>query len=250
MTELQISGVILLCVFGGAIAGMFVRSRLPEHHLAPESKDVVKVGTGLIGTMAALVLGLLVGSAKGSYDAQKGEVTELAATVLLLDRVLAHYGPEAQDARAHVRQAASVAMGRIWGTTVDGSTLPLGVKEESLTDALHNLIPKDDAQRARLAEAQALGSSFAHTRLLLFEQASGSAVAYPLLMVLVVWLTAIFFSFGMFAPANATVIVTLLLCAASVSSALFLILELDHPFDGVIQISDAPLRRAIEHLGK
>lgn len=252
MTELQISIVIFVCIFGGSLIGMLLRSRLPDHHLSDESKDVVKVGTGLVGTMSALVLGLLVGSAKGSYDAQKSEVTELSANILLLDRILAHYGPDSGDARGHVRTAAAVALARIWGTAEDGTNpqLPMEAKEESLSDSLHRLVPKDDGQRARLSEAQALGGALARGRLLLYEQSTGRALSIPLLVVLVLWLFTIFVSFGLFAPFNLTVIVTLFICALSVSSALFLILELDHPFDGVIQISDAPLRRAMVHLGK
>src|SRR5438067_10967030 len=99
MGSMTISWIVFGCVFGGAIAGMFLRAILPDHHLAAESRDVVKLGMGLIGTMSALVLGLLIASAKGSFDTQRSEFTQLAANVIFLDRILAHYGPESKGAR-------------------------------------------------------------------------------------------------------------------------------------------------------
>jgi hypothetical protein len=69
---------------------MLLRRVLPEHHLSTDSKDVVKLGMGLIGTMAALVLALLIASAKSSFDTQSNEVMEMSADFMLLDRTLAH----------------------------------------------------------------------------------------------------------------------------------------------------------------
>lgn len=94
MNSLAIGLIVFFCVFGGALVGLFLHSALPEHHLGGESKDAVKVGIGLIATMTALVLGLLVSTAKASYDAKHNELTQMAADTLLLDRVLASYGPE------------------------------------------------------------------------------------------------------------------------------------------------------------
>src|SRR4030095_5469281 len=105
MSPLEIAGIIFACIFGGALLGMFFRTVLPEHHLSQDSKDVVKVGMGLIATMAALVLGLLTGSAKSSFDAQDGELKQMAANVLLLDRTLAHYGPDTKIIRDQIRHA-------------------------------------------------------------------------------------------------------------------------------------------------
>src|SRR5271163_2511215 len=95
--------IIMACVFGGALTGMVLRLILPEHHLSTDSKDVVRLGIGLIATMSALVLALLVASAKSSYDAQKTEVTQISANIVLLDLALAHYGPETKDIRAQLR---------------------------------------------------------------------------------------------------------------------------------------------------
>jgi hypothetical protein len=94
MSSMAISSIVFACVFGGAMLGMFIRAILPQHHLRSDSKDVVKLGMGIVATLSALVLGLLIASAKGSYDAQSAELTQMSAKIILLDRLLAHYGPE------------------------------------------------------------------------------------------------------------------------------------------------------------
>ena len=90
MGSIGISSIVFACVFGGALLGMFIRALLPQHHLSGETKDVVKLGMGIVATLSALVLGLLIASAKGSFDAQSTELTQMSAKVILLDRLLAH----------------------------------------------------------------------------------------------------------------------------------------------------------------
>ena len=113
MSSTTISLIVFACVFGGALLGIFLHAVLPQNHLTNESKDIVKLGMGLVGTMAALVLGLLVASAKGSYDTQSAELTQMSANIALLDRVLAHYGPETKEARAllHAERLRDVVVG-------------------------------------------------------------------------------------------------------------------------------------------
>lgn len=233
------------------MVGVLLRSALPEHHLGAESKDIVKLCTGLIGTMAALVLGLLFASAKSSYDTEKSEVTEMSANVFLLDRVLAHYGPQTKDTRESLRRAVAGAIDRIWSAngSPPAQTAPMHPDGEDLYNKIHQLSPANDAQRSLQAEAQSLCTSLGRSRWLLFEQ-EGRSISMPLLIVLVFWLTTIFVSFGLFAPRNVTVIATLLVCTLSVSGAIFLILELDHPFQGLIQIPSAPVRITLAQLGR
>src|SRR5215510_4327260 len=114
MTSLEIAGIAFVCIFGGALLGMFCRSVLPEHHLNSDSKDVVKVGMGLIATMAALVLGLLTGSAKSAFDTQDAELKQMAANVILLDRALAHYGPETTTIRTQIRSLVAYKLAATW----------------------------------------------------------------------------------------------------------------------------------------
>jgi len=229
---------------------MLIRAFLPQHHLAAESKDLVKLGMGLIGTMSALVLGLLVASAKGSFDAQRSELTQISANVILFDRILARYGPETKEVRELLRSSVAGAIERVWpkDSSQPGKLEPTG-GSEAILDKILELSPKSETQRTLLAQALKLQGDVAQMRWLLFAQ-RGSSIPTPFLVVLVFWLAIIFASFSLFAPPNATVIATLLVCALSVSGAILLILELDRPFAGLIQISSEPLRNALEQLGR
>jgi hypothetical protein len=249
-----VAAIVLACVFGGALLGMVLRGVLPAHHLSDESKDVVRLGTGLVATMAALVLGLLVASATGSYDTQRNGLDEIAANVTLLDTVLAQYGPQAGEARATLRRLVAGGITRLW--PADASWEPtLAAAETTVGGKLLRaevlaLAPANDMQRALQAQALRIGGELARTRLLLVAQHESTDISGAFLVILTFWLVVLFASFGLFAPRNATVIATLLISALSVSGAIFLILELDQPFDGLIQISSAPLRDAFAHLGE
>jgi hypothetical protein len=250
MGSLGISAIVLCCVFGGALLGMCLRARVPADHLGQDSKDVVKLGMGLIGTMAALVLGLMVGSAKSSYDSQKNALTQMSAKIILLDRALAHYGPESAESRELLRGTVTTMLAQIWSDEAPGSDkLAPKMAGEVLFDKLQGLSPKNDTQRQLQNQALSMVIDIGQTRWLLFQQ-SGSAISTPLLIVLVFWLSIIFGSFGLLAPVNATTVFTLLLCAIAVSGAIFLIFELDTPFEGLLQIPNTPLRNALVHLGK
>ena len=250
MSSLAISWLVFGCIFGGALLGMLIRAVLPKHHLSPDSKDVVKLGMGLIATMSALVLGLLVASAKSSFDAQRSELTQISANAIYFDRTLARYGPETKEARAMlraaVRQRARTDLARRQVAAQPGG------RNRRLRSNLRQALGacSQDRRAAQLqAQALKLATDVAQMRWLLFAQ-KGSSIPTPFLVVLVFWLMIIFASFTLFAPVNATVIVTLLVCALSVAGAIFLILELDRPFAGLIQISSAPLRNALEQLGR
>ena len=231
--------------------GICLRGILPKHHLAPESKGVVTAGMGLVATLAALVLGLLIASAKGAYDSQSTEVTELSAKVVFLDRVLAHYGPEAREVRELLRSSVERALDQIWSkdATILFKTTAGTSGAEVIADKIQELSPKNDAQRAMQSQAMSIVMALGQTRWLLYEQRL-SSVSMPVLVVLTFWITALFVSFGLFAPFNTTTIVSLLVSALSVSGAIFLILKMYTPYAGLIQISSAPLRAALAQLGQ
>jgi hypothetical protein len=250
MSSMTLSLIVFLCVFGGAVVGLLLHAVLPHHHLGAETKDIVKLGMGLVGTMAALVLGLLVASAKGSYDAQSAEVTQLSANIALLDRALTLYGPETKEIRAILRSAVRRALDQMWPHPGDVSqAAPSAAGGEILYEKLQGLSPKNDTQRLLQSQATNIAMDIGKTRWLMYEQAMGS-VSMPLLVILVLWLTAIFISFGLFAPFNGTVVSSLFTAALSVSCAIFLILEMYTPYTGLVQISSAPLRAAIAQLGQ
>jgi hypothetical protein len=244
---IRVSAIIFFCIFGGAMLGMWLRGILPQHHLDAETKDLIKLGVALIGTMAAMLLGLLVASAKSAYDARRSELTQMAADTILVDRMLAHYGPESGEARGLLKEAVAGMLDRIWGQD-QGASAPQ-VSNEILIDKIQELVPQNDSQRALKSQVASMAFTVGQMRWLLFEQ-SGSSISVPFLVVVVFWLSTLFVSFGLFAPRNATAFFALLISALSVAGALFLILELDHPFSGLIQISSAPLRNALAVLGR
>ena len=248
MTSTTISLIVLASVFGGALLGILLRSVLPSHHLSAETKDIVKLGMGLVGTMAALVLGLLVASAKGSYDTQSAELTQLSSNILLLDRGLVLYGPETREIRALLRDIVVRFHDQVWSKDA-ASRLSPPSGGEILYAKIQGLTPKNDTQRSIQNQALSLVVDMGKTRFLMYQQATG-AVSLPLLVVLVLWLSIIFISFGLYAPFNATAVCSLFLAALSVSGAIFLILQMYTPYVGLVQISDAPMRGVIANLGR
>jgi len=248
---LETSLVTFSALFGGAVFGMFLHSFLPEHHLNEDSKRIVNLGAGIIGTMAALVLGLLVASAKGNFDTQNNEVLDATAKIALLDRVLAQYGPESASARKQLHETIDHAVDRLWPAdrSIQGHLGPVPSSGEALLNTIQDLPATNDVQRSVKGQALSLGMSLAQTRWLMYAQEE-SSVSTPLVVIVVFWLTINFISFGLFAPRNATVIVTLLLCAVAVAGAIFLILEMYNPFGGLIHISSAPVRSVLAQIGK
>ena len=252
MNPIATSLIVFACVFGGAVCGILLNRALPPTHLSADSKDVVKMGMGLVATMAALVLGLLVSSAKSFYDAQSAELTQMSASVVLLDRLLAHYGPEAKEARDLLRGTFADSIDMIWPlehTQPSKLGAPSATGPEALVGKIQSLSPKDDRQRSVQAQALSRVIGLTQTRWLMYEQEANS-VSKPMLMILVFWLTAIFVSFGLFAPRNATVVTALFVAGLAVSGAIFLILEMYAPFGGLIEISSAPLRATLTQLGQ
>jgi hypothetical protein len=251
MTAPAIGLLVFASLFGAALLGMRIRAWLPGHHISPEAKDSVRVAMGTVATMAALVLGLLVASTKGTYDAERNESTQLAARIIYLDRVLAMYGPETALARDELREATSGMIERMWPEErgVQVELEPDQKWSDELPKAIYSLVPKDDVQRALKDQASEMVDELGQMRWLLYEQAE-SSVSRPMLIVVTVWLGILFLSIGLFAPLNATVVVALMLSAVSVSGAIYLILELDMPYSGMISISSQPMRVALNHLGQ
>lgn len=241
------------CIFGGAVFGLMLSRVLPEGHLRDNSRDTVKVVTGLIATLAALVLGLLISSAKNTFDAVDTAITNSGAKIILLDRALANYGPETKDIREHLRSTVIAGMEMFWpGENAEGTGLA-GFERanamEVLQAKIRGLTPENDLQRQLRSEAEKLSGEMLEARWLLIAQAQ-RRLPITFLVVLLFWLTILHVSFGLLAARNATVITVLLVSALSVSGAMFIILEMDHPLQGMLKASSAPLRKALEFIGK
>ena len=253
MSPLTMSLIALACVFSGALLGMFCRRWVPDRHQGPDSKDIVRLGMGLVVTTAAMALGLLVGSAKSFFDTQNAEMGQFAADYILLDRVLENYGPEASEARAALRTELAQQFEES-GPRERRNKAYIGIKSGALKSntifkTVKALSPADDNQRFLKQQCLNLVVQLGQIRWLLFSQ---NAVPFPrfLLAMLISWLSLLFLSFGIFAPRNPLVLLGLFASAAAVCGAILLILAMYQPQSGLIRISDAPLRAAMDQLGR
>jgi uncharacterized membrane protein len=252
MTNLTLSVIAAACIVAGVLAGVWLQRLLPVHHLSDKSQDTVKLGAGVIATMSALVLGLLVSSAKNSYDAASANVAQIGARFIELDELLAEYGPETMPLREQLKTILAGRLDLLWHPQANALSVLLANERSKTTAMLQNslgaLVPASEVQKMLLGELWQISAEIRKDRLLLIEQ-QREGLPPILLGVLVFWLTLLFVSFGLFAPRNVTVIAVLLVCALSVSSAIFLILEMSRPLEGMIKVSSAPLREALELIG-
>lgn len=254
MKPLWIGTIVFVCTLGGALFGMWLRATLPAEHLRDESRDTVRLGIGLVATLTALVLGLMTASAKSSFDTLNTSIKNMAADVIATDRLLARYGPETKDIRDTLKRVVAYRIDEVWGRDSSQSAPKLDVNKESETgewvvDQIRALTPSTAAQRSLQSRASDQAETVLRARWVALGEL-GTSIPWPFLIVLVFWLTITFTSFGLQAPANATVLAVLLLCALSVAGAVFLTLEMDGPYDGLIQVSPDPVRFALSRLGQ
>jgi len=251
MNSAAIAASVFASLVGAVCLGKLIRRRLSEYHLDADTKEVVKLAMGLVATMAALLLGLLVSSAKGSYDATRDAVAQMAGKAALLDRSFTMYGPEATEARTLLRVVIEGANQYMWSAqkSVSDQMAPNPLAGNELYFAIMRLSPRDDTQRCLKNQAITLLLELAQVRSLLQSRAV-SSISIPLLVMVVAWLVVIFLGFSVLAPSNAVANMALLLSALAVAGAVFLILELDRPFGGLVQISNKSMQDVLKHMQK
>jgi hypothetical protein len=254
VSALNLGLVTFVCSFGGALMGTLVRSLLPPTHLSKESQDVMRLGMGLVATMTALLLGLVTASARSSFDSQDATVRTSAANLLTLDRLLARYGPETQATRALLRQTVAYRIETMWPSDGSRGTGLSSVSTasppvENIENQILALEPGTEAQRWLKSEALKLSEEVIKSRWRILTSQAGS-VSVVFLGVVIFWLTVTFASFGLYAQPNASVTAVLFVAAVSVAAAVFLLIELDAPFEGLIKISSEPMRFALSQLGQ
>jgi type II secretory pathway pseudopilin PulG len=254
MFALAISGIAFACAMGAAFFGMYLSRRLPADHVSIEAKDVAKMVLAILGTLTALVLGLLIASAKSSLDGKIEQLKRAAARTIQLDRTLAGYGPETRDVRDLLQQLTETRIrglfpGRGMSDGTIQEALSRGSGIETIQRQVLNLTPRDDAQRWFKSTALGITNEIAEARWVGLLRIAGS-IQMPFLIVLIFWLTAIFASIGIFTPRNAHMVATLAVCALSVSGAVFLIVEMDQPFSGPIRIPQSTVAPVLDLLNK
>ena len=246
MSAFILAGIIFILTVGGIWLGTLLRRTLPRHHLNEHAKDVVRLGVGLIATIVALVLAFMIAAAKGSFDTQTTQVKQITANLILLDNILAHYGPEARPIREHLRNAVGPFADRLWREKQLGTIGPFeaNASEEQVYLQIQQLSPSSDVHRLLQSRAVQLSNDIAQHRFMLFVE-SESVIPTPFLGILAFWLVIVFASYSLFSPLNVTLFTSLSVFAFSAACAIFLILELGRPFTGLMMESSAPLRNAL-----
>jgi hypothetical protein len=245
-----VGGWVLLFSFGGSLLGSLLQKVLPPTQLGEGTREVVKLAIGIIGTLSGLVLGLTITTAKASYDQQRRSIIEVSAKIVALDRTLALYGPEAKPVREEFRALVQKATKRLWPAdgAEAGSTAPAQDAERWYL-RLHRMAPSTDDQKVFHGRATGMATDLLNGRWLMHAQ-DVSSVSIPFVVVLTLWFGIIFGSIGLVAPPTWMGRVMLFLCALSVACSVVLAFELDHPFSGLMRMSDEPMRRAIDLLGR
>ena len=250
MTSVPISLAAFCAIFFGALTGVWAARRLPEPHLTNETRTVVSVSMAVVGTLAALVLSLMLTSASASFNARTHAIQKLAVDIIKLDRSLQRYGPDAVGVRRTLRRYAQAKTDEL---SAQAGSEVLGLDNlhllETVSDEVLNLRPADERGQRVQAQALQVINDMEDARWLLVEQSSMS-VPVPFLVLLIFWLSLLFASFGLFAPRNGTVVLALILCALAISGGILMILELGAPSRGLVRPSVAPMITAMGEIAR
>jgi hypothetical protein len=252
MNSVPISAIIITILFGSALITMFVVRFLPGHHLSPETKSVISVSMAVIGTLSALVVGLLISTANSSFIAKAQEIADISADVISLDRLMQRFGSEAQDGRVLLRHYTAAELQDLFPENSDQAPNMENIATVSILEELQNkivaLMPANDTQRWLQAQSLQLTTAIMAAR---WQLAQGTvSTPRPLLLLVLFWFVIIFASFGLFAPLNPTSIVAILLCSVGVGSAIRIITELQEPFGGLMRVSNTSLTHALEVISR
>lgn len=253
MSTYFISFLVLACMLAGMAVGFYLRNYLPAQHFHEDTKDITKTAAGMLATLVALIIGLLVSSSKSAFDSTSTSITESGAKMIRLDKVLARYGQEAKVIREKLRQAVAEGLEYIWPSEgsrrADLHQVETATGMDEVHDRIRELAPHNEAEQYLKTQALQLSSDLLQTRWMIIEQSQNPLPAM-LLVVLAFWLAAFFASLGLLSPRNITAFTALFVCSLSMAGALFLILELNRPLEGLIKVSSAPIHKALSLIGK
>lgn len=253
MSPILTALLVFACIFAGALVGLALRERLPGHHLSKESGDTVKLVAGLLATLSALVLGLMIASAKDSFDTVNAGLQKTLSKLIVIDRMLAEYGGEADELRRVLKAQSQAQYDSLLapGTSETSAQRILSLPPTAgrFEDGLRALAPADELRRGLVDRIRSLSYDIRETHWLIVERADDS-LPPVFLLVIVLWLTMMFLSFGLFSPRNWTTLTAMALAAAAVAMAVLLIEEMYRPLEGLISIPAGPIRAALSALGQ
>lgn len=246
MGTVALAAAAFLCACTGAAIGLLIRGRLPAHHLSRDSTDVIKLATGLMATLVALVLSLLISSANSFRNQVENEYKQALANVAQLDQRLRAYGPETTEARDLLRRIVVTGARQRWPQedfgAAPGVDRPIPAALLDLERRILRLRPTDEEQKWFQSQSLQLLSSLTQIQRMVSSQERSSTLPIPVLIVVIMCSAAIFTSFGLFAEPNPTVVAALTFAALAVAGAVFLIIELSTPFSGLLQLPGTPMK--------
>jgi hypothetical protein len=252
MKDILIGLAVFAVIFGGALVGMLLGKILPDQHMADDTRDAIRIVMAMLATLSAVVLGLLTGSSISSLAEKETELRSAGVQFIMLDRTLAEYGPETADIRSLLKQLLAERIGQIWpeeGGAVSLTALGSGAGITLVQRDLFAMSPQTEQQRWLRSNALQMTNEIAESRWTTIEQI-GSRFPWAFFVVVVSWLAVIFASFGLYAPRNASVIAALLIAALTLAGPIFMMLEMDQPYGGLVKIPSTSLRVALDQLGK
>lgn len=250
MNPIATAIAVAACVFAGGLAGLLAHRILPAEHRSKETQEVVRLATGMLSVLASLVLGLLIATAKTTFDTADRDMRAYAADLIMLDETLRDYGDAAMPVRLVLQRYTAQALADNWpqgDAPVVVENRHAGAMLEHVRERIRALRPADDGQKWLMSQALDISTALLHQRWRFIEQA-GPSVQPITLAVLVSWIVVIFASFGLNAPRNATVLAAFFVCASAIGGSIFLIQEMDQPMQGALKISSAPMRNALAYM--
>jgi hypothetical protein len=255
MSSDRFAFLVAVAVFAAGLFGLLLQRVLPEQHTTGGSRDLIAAVVGLLTLLCAVVTGLLIWTAYGVYSGQNAQIQSLAAKVMQLDHALSDYGPEADPARAQLRDVVAKTVDQIWHANESDSNFVADNFESALQNVrarermLDALRPSTDEQKKALATALSTSDALAQARMQM-SFALTAPVSYPLVLTVVGWVVCLFWGFGLTARATPTSVIALGVGAIAVASAVMLILDLSSPYSGRFRASFAPLEQALAVMGK
>jgi hypothetical protein len=250
MSATAISLTAFACLFGAALVSLLVRERLPAHHRSRETCEVINLAFGMLILMASVILGLMTESARSSFESANQNLHRFSVDIVLLGRTLRDYGPDGERALNGLVRYTERALEGTWpthGQPILIADPAAGKLLAEVETSVRSLDPHDDVHRSLRDEAMRRVDLLIEQRWMIIALSRGDLPA-PFLVLMIAWLTIIFASLGYSAPHNTVAVVTFLLCSAAIASAIFLIVEMAGPFDGLMEVSSEPLQQALEFL--
>lgn len=250
MRDIVVGLSVFVCLLVASLGSRALYERLPKRHRVSETETVVRLFAAFFVVMTGLVIGLLLNQAKNTLDAADKGVHAYAVQLILFDRAMRHYGAEETAAArtsllAYARQAA--ARMRQSDPVLSSQTAESLLRDT--INAVQKLVPADADHTTLKQELEKRFSAIYEMRWSLVEQAEGT-VPTPLIVMVTLWLILIFASYGFRAPNNRFVVTSCVVSSLLIASAMYLILDMDVPFDGLIQVSPAPLERVVAELSR